>query len=80
LTNESNRLGDLERHEEALAAIAQAVDIRWGLAAARPDAFLPDLGSITAAYRNAPWHGGPSGCSRIEHQRLWPGAGGNRVS
>jgi tetratricopeptide (TPR) repeat protein len=39
----SNRLGDLGRREEALAAIEEAVTIRRQLAGARPDAFLPDL-------------------------------------
>ena len=39
----SNRLGDLGRREEALAAIEEAVTIRRQLAQDRPDAFLPDL-------------------------------------
>ena len=39
----SNRLGDLGRREEALAAAEQAVDIYSQLAEARPDEFLPDL-------------------------------------
>ena len=43
LNNLSNRLADLGRREEALAAIEEAVAIRRGLARARPDAFLPDL-------------------------------------
>ena len=43
LNNLSNRLADLGRREEALAAIEQAVTIRRQLAEARPDAFLPDL-------------------------------------
>ncbi len=43
LNNLSNRLGDLGRREEALAAIQEAVTIRRELAAARPDAFRPDL-------------------------------------
>ena len=34
---------DLRRLEEALAAIEEAVAIRRELAAARPDAFRPDL-------------------------------------
>ncbi len=38
-------MGDLGRREEALAAAQEAVDIRRRLAAARPDAFLPDLAS-----------------------------------
>jgi tetratricopeptide (TPR) repeat protein len=36
-------LAQLGRREDALAAIEQAVAIRRGLAAARPDAFRPDL-------------------------------------
>ena len=48
LNNLSNRLGDLGRREEALAASQEAVTIRRELAAARPDAFAPDLaGSLT---------------------------------
>ena len=43
LADLSNRLGDLGRREEALAAIEQAVTIRRQLAQAHPDAFLPDL-------------------------------------
>jgi tetratricopeptide (TPR) repeat protein len=39
----SNRLGDLGRREEALAAIEQATGIYRELAEARPDAFLPNL-------------------------------------
>ena len=38
-----NRLSDLGRREDALAAAQEAVDIRRRLAADRPDAFLPDL-------------------------------------
>src|SRR5262249_28886073 len=37
------RLSDLGRHEEALAAAQEAVDIYRRLAEARPDAFLPYL-------------------------------------
>ena len=43
LNNQSLRLADLGRREEALAAIQEAVTIRRQLAEARPDAFLPDL-------------------------------------
>jgi hypothetical protein len=39
----SNRLGDLGRREEALAAIEEAVAIYRQLAGARPAAFLADL-------------------------------------
>jgi tetratricopeptide (TPR) repeat protein len=45
LNNLSNRLADLGRREEALAAIEEAADIYRELAAARPDAFRPDLAS-----------------------------------
>jgi tetratricopeptide (TPR) repeat protein len=38
-------LSALGRREEALAATAEAVELRRTLAAARPDAFLPDLAS-----------------------------------
>ena len=43
LNNQSNRLSDLGRREDALAAIEEAVDVYRELARARPDAFLPDL-------------------------------------
>ena len=43
LNNLSNRLADLGRREDALAAIDEAVDVYRQLAAARPDAFTPDL-------------------------------------
>ena len=45
LNNLSIRLADLGRREEALAASQEAVTIRQELAAARPDAFRPDLAS-----------------------------------
>jgi tetratricopeptide (TPR) repeat protein len=41
--NHANRLGALGRREEALEASTEAATIRRELAAARPDAFLPDL-------------------------------------
>ena len=41
----SNRLADLGRREDALAAAQEAVTIRRQLAAANPDAFEPDLAS-----------------------------------
>jgi tetratricopeptide (TPR) repeat protein len=53
LNNQSLRLADLERWEEALAAIEQAVAIRIQLAEARPDAFLPDLAMSLDAQSNA---------------------------
>ena len=43
LNNLAVRLADLGRREEALAAIEEAADIHRELAAARPDAFRPDL-------------------------------------
>ncbi|GAA0622903.1 hypothetical protein GCM10010174_47400 [Kutzneria viridogrisea] len=43
LNNLSNRLGDLGRWEEGLAAIIEAVEIRQRLAQQRPEVFLPDL-------------------------------------
>ena len=43
LNNLAVRLSDLGRREEALAAAQEAVHLRRELAAARPDAFLPDL-------------------------------------
>ena len=41
LNNQSNRLSELERRDEALAAIEEATAIYRSLAEARPDAFLP---------------------------------------
>ncbi len=43
LADLSNRLSDLGRREEALAAIEEATGIYRQLAEARPDEFLPDL-------------------------------------
>jgi len=43
LNNQSNRLADLGRREDALTASEEAVGHYRTLAAARPDAFLPDL-------------------------------------
>ena len=43
LNNLSVRLGDLGRREEALAASQEAAELYRELAAARPDAFRPDL-------------------------------------
>ena len=42
-------LSNLGRREEALAASQEAVEIYRRLAAARPDAFLPDLASSVSA-------------------------------
>ena len=41
--NLANRLSDLGRREDALAAVEEAVRLRRTLAAARPDAFTPGL-------------------------------------
>ena len=46
LNNLANRLSDLGRREEALAAAEEAVRLYRALAAARPDAFRPDLASV----------------------------------
>jgi tetratricopeptide (TPR) repeat protein len=43
LTNLGNRLADLGRYDEALAATQESVAIRRALADACPAAFLPDL-------------------------------------
>jgi tetratricopeptide (TPR) repeat protein len=43
LNNLANRLSDLGRREEALAAAEEAVRLNQALAEARPDAFIPDL-------------------------------------
>jgi hypothetical protein len=43
LNNLANRLSDLGRREEALAAAQEAADLYRALAAQRPDAFNPDL-------------------------------------
>ncbi len=43
LVNLGGRLVDLGRHEEALAASQQAIDIYRRLAQTRRDAFLPNL-------------------------------------
>ena len=52
LNNLGNRLSELGRREEALAAADEAVRIRRQLAAARPDAFLPDLAMSLGARGN----------------------------
>ena len=43
LNNQSNALAELGRREDALAAITEAVALYREVAAARPDAFRPDL-------------------------------------
>jgi hypothetical protein len=43
LNNLGNRLSELGRREEALAAAQEAVAIRRQLAQQHPEAFLPDL-------------------------------------
>ncbi|WP_336159985.1 tetratricopeptide repeat protein [Amycolatopsis sp. VC5-11] len=48
LNKVSNRLGDVGRREEALAAVTEAVETCRRLASQRPDAYLPDLaGSLS---------------------------------
>ena len=65
LNNLSVRLADLGRREEALAAIEEAAAIYRELAAARPDAFRPDLArslnNLSAGWPT--WGGG---------RRRWP--------
>ena len=53
LNNLGLDLSDLGRREEALAASQEAVEIRRRLAAARPDAFLPDLARSLSALSDA---------------------------
>ena len=43
MNNPANRLAELGRREDALAATEEAVAIYRELAAARPDTFLPNL-------------------------------------
>ncbi|MFE2135681.1 ATP-binding protein, partial [Streptomyces sp. NPDC059466] len=43
LNNQSVRLAELGRREDALTAVTRAVEIREALADQQPDAFLPDL-------------------------------------
>ena len=43
LNNLANRLSDVGRREDALAAAEEAVALRRELARARPDAFTPNL-------------------------------------
>ena len=51
LNNLGDRLSDLGRREEALAAAQEAVDLYRGLAAARPDAFTVDLSRLARRTR-----------------------------
>ena len=53
LNNQSIRLADLGRREEALAAVEEAVTIHRALAAARPDAFGPNLATSLNNQSNA---------------------------
>jgi len=52
LNNLGARLSDLGRHEEALTATQEAVDIRRRLAAARPDALAGSLNDLGARLGN----------------------------
>ena len=61
LNNLSNRLADLGRREDALAAIEEAAAIRRELAAARPDAFRPDLAMSLNNLSVRPGGPGPAG-------------------
>ena len=61
LNNLSVRLADLGRPEEALAAIEEAVIIYRELAAARPDAFRPDLATSLDNLSNRLAEPGPAG-------------------
>ena len=47
LNNSSVYLGDLGRREEGLAAVEEAVSAYRQLAAAHPDALLPDLVAVS---------------------------------
>ena len=51
LNNKANRLADLGRREEALAAIEEAVLIHRTLAEGRPEAFLPELAVCPSTIR-----------------------------
>ena len=51
LNNLGNRLSDLGRREDALAAAQEAIDIHRRLAAERPDAFRPDLAMLAQQSR-----------------------------
>ena len=78
LTNLSNWLADLGRREDALAAIAEAAGIYRELAAARPDAFGPDLAAsldnLSSDLADLGRAGGRAGRDRGGHWHL-PGAG-----
>ena len=77
LNNLSPGLADLGRREEALAAIEEAADIYRELAAARPDAFRPDL-AMSLNNLSTGWPtwaaGGGAGRDRGSRRHL-PGAG-----
>ena len=78
LNNLAVRLGDLGRREDALAAIQEAVTIYRELAAARPDAFRPDLARSlnNLAIRWPTWGGGrtrwPRARKRSPSTGSWP--------
>ncbi|MBL8291463.1 MAG: tetratricopeptide repeat protein [Bryobacterales bacterium] len=52
LNNYGNRLSDIGQREAALEAAREALEIYRQLAAARPDAFLPDLARSLSNYGN----------------------------
>ena len=62
LNNQSVRLADLGRREEALTAINEAVTAYRALAETRPDAFLPDLAMSLNNQSSMP--GGPGTAGR----------------
>ena len=78
LNNLSVRLAGLGRREDALAAIQEAVTIRRELAAARPDAFRPDLAmslnNLSARLAGPGPAGGRAG-RQPGGRRALPGAG-----
>ena len=76
LNNLAVRLADLGRREDALAAIEEAVTIRRQLAAARPDAFRPDLATSLNNLSLRLADAGPAG-GRAGRDRggRWPSTG-----
>ena len=84
LNNLSLRLGDLGWREEALTAIQEATEVYRELAAARPDAFRPDLAQSlnNLAVRLGGWGGGrrrwPRSRKRSPSAGSWPRAARTR--
>ena len=69
LNNLSNRLADLGRREDALAAIEEAVDVYRQLAAARPDAFTPRPRRLAEQPVGRTGRPGPPGGRAGRHRR-----------